>query len=1074
MDSWIYKNKFIPFLLCLSLATVLFYPLFLGKFTIAGTDLLFSHYPNLIFGHRSFHDFGRFALWNPYMFLGGDFSQSMHAHYLNPLYWPFMLLPEKYLLYYITCLHYFMNAVTGFVWFKIASKYNVRGYLALLIAIVAQASMFFWFAMTTFISVPMYLLASIACLLVLTRDNRCLLANYLFLTFTLSGIFITPHPAYLVGFVLPVIVVFLAEIYSDFKKQPTFGYPVIFTLAMFSSLILCAYRIFPVIKSLIIGGVTLSQMKWLNGYANDAYFGLSLFNPLALGIQTGNASWIAEMLGYPNIHNQMHNSLYFGIAPLIIVYLALRASGSRTIITLAAVTIAINLTCINAFEPISDVVNMIFFPINHTAIFRILSHFSFLFLFMFSVKEIPNFDKDKLKKGLRECLVGVGIIIICAMAFSGRLMSFEFYHHLTKLQLPVFIYGCRLVSLLVIGWIAYVCMAKINALTTRWFVTCGLIFACVVLVASYYLAINVRVTGHTSTIIILLSCLLPLFTCAWIAHFSIANCLFRHKITFTVGLVLAFFFFILFQVVTGYHSAKIWSSWLGFSVFIALSFVTIFVILQWSFNNISFNQLMIFLVIILLSDLISSYLNYAYVNICATSPYYNDMNKVYPDRVKLKKYFDREGEYLKETKQQNLLADSDFNAKPSSWMISGFGLKNKDVLFKNQSNSSVIDLYNEDMKVDGNFYQKVFIDESTDRLAFGAWVKAEKGTAVKLFITDLTEPSAGDYYTEHDGDGKWHWKSVSLESSQDIRAVRVKLNICSIGGVSIFGPKLVVGRVVMPKVRPPNTAEIITPNNALLENVDFQNYRLSHVATFNKIAKNELTAGFSIVYETPTYAGVDSDQPSDFVSFLGNFSKLDSSWWARFGLLSILKNNKELNLLGVGYDLVDGDEVFRPNAIPRFSAFSGFEIQDSRVLALQRLKDKSFDETKVVILSDPIDKIAPVYRRFEKLNYKHTNADQLKLKIASDTPRIILFNEHFSDDWHALWNGVPLTIIRANTIAMAVILPDGSGELVFDFKPYTFNLLVKVSIAMTILLSILLFIFLLIKIKNNTKKIRVC
>ena len=45
-----------------SLAAILFHQFFLGKFALGGTDLLCTHYPNILFGYREFQEFGSFSL----------------------------------------------------------------------------------------------------------------------------------------------------------------------------------------------------------------------------------------------------------------------------------------------------------------------------------------------------------------------------------------------------------------------------------------------------------------------------------------------------------------------------------------------------------------------------------------------------------------------------------------------------------------------------------------------------------------------------------------------------------------------------------------------------------------------------------------------------------------------------------------------------------------------------------------------------------------------------------------------------------------------------------------------------
>ncbi|MDF1756855.1 MAG: hypothetical protein P1U74_00920 [Legionellaceae bacterium] len=1048
-DVWTQK-KYAPFLFCISLSTILFYALFTGQFTIGGTDLLFSHYPNLIFGHRTFQEFGKFALWNPYIFLGSDFSQSMHAHYLNPLYWPFMLLPEENLLFAVTFMHYIMNALIGVVWFRIARCLNLSGCSALLVSAIAQAGMFFWFGMTTLISIPMYLFSSLACWLVLTRNNRSLVSNYFAIIFTLAAIFITPHPGYIIGFSLPIGLVFLITVYAERRLLSSYQYAVVFMISTLTAMILCIHRLLPVLKALIVSGVAISQMKWLGGYANDAYFGLSIFNPIVLGIHLGDAAQIATTFNYGSIHNQFHNALYIGIAPLILIYLAMRAGESRAIILLSFVTFVISCACIKAFEPIYDAVMILFFPYNHDSIFRIISQFSFLFLFIFSVREIPNLDKEKLQKGIRECLIGLGVILLFALAMSGRLMSHEYYNALTKEPLPILIYGCRFVSLLLFAWIGYVSLINISSLTTKWFTGFCTLFIVIASVIAYYLSKKVSIPSHESNILIAVNCLFVLFVCVWVIPFASAK-IGRYKTKFIFGISAAIIGFILAQIIIPPHAIHLWPSSLGWIVFIALFFTTLLVLLQWAKSNLSFNEMMLFLLVIVIADLITAYINYTYVNIFSSSPYYESMNSVYPSRDVLNKKFNRKDIYA--SNQKSLVDNPHLFGDFSLWNAPSNNLESDDY-----QGTYTFQYTGFDKEI--NINKDTLINAKSRQAAFGVWMKATPGMSIGVFITDPIN-RVGTELLREKGDGRWHWYTSTIDEKKSIKAIRAHLNISGDGHFSVYAPKLVASSFVLPGGEPDDNSPVVQPQHTVLEKIDRSSYRMNHVTLFNKIAGNELTSGFSMVYETPTYGGVDSDQAQDLVDFVGNFKKLDPSWWARFGMLSVIEDEKALNLLGVGYDFKQGVEIYRPNAIPRFSAFSGYEVQPASEDGLKRLKDDDFLESKTVILDKSPKNLVSQKDNFKKLNYTQIDADKFSLQISKDTPRIVLFNDHFSDSWRALWNGKPLTMYRANTISMAVVLPPGEGELIFDFKPRLYVLLVKVSTltsAFLLLFAILVFI----------------
>jgi hypothetical protein len=200
--------------------------------------------------------------------------------------------------------------------------------------------------------------------------------------------------------------------------------------------------------------------------------------------------------------------------------------------------------------------------------------------------------------------------------------------------------------------------------------------------------------------------------------------------------------------------------------------------------------------------------------------------------------------------------------------------------------------------------------------------------------------------------------------------------------------------------------------------------------------------------------------PRDFVTFLTAFRNANQSWLNRGGLLSVLEKGRLLDLLGVGYDVdAKGQVLFRPDASPRFAAFSHFEVEGDSGRTLQRLKSAEFDPTTSVILRrEPahfLSRVSAGPNHFRLLHYQTPAADQLTLRVRNDTPRLILFNDRYSPSWEAYWNGKPLQIIPANSIFMAVAVPEGEGELTFMFRPKLFIKLSRVS-AITALLLLLL------------------
>ena len=499
----------------------------------------------------------------------------------------------------------------------------------------------------------------------------------------------------------------------------------------------------------------------------------------------------------------------------------------------------------------------------------------------------------------------------------------------------------------------------------------------------------------------------------------------------------------------------VWAAVIGWGVFIALLVIVLNIFSRWANRNIEANAAIGLLFVVTLVDLVASFGNYSYVNIYSTSPYYRSLADVYPGQ-KLP-YPDRVAQYsanmAQERGQRNLLVNTELNqtsGQVDGWIFGGnnMGLCPAPAETTPVSRKDAIHLCYPASDGGGNLYQDITLVKPVRQVALGAWVKAEPGMSAALFLTSPSINTAVSLLVKQEGDGKWHWLNAHMEATSElIRDARAHVNLQKAGSAKVYAPRLVYGSVVQPDRRPSDGHEVVEPENAYPRNFDFDSYRLNHVTRFNGVASNELMANHAMVYRTPTYAGVDSDQSQDFVAFINNFQDLDPSWFHRAGLLSVIENERLLNLFGVGYDIsAMGTEIFRPDAIPRLAAFSGFEVQSDLKQALQRIKSEDFDTTKVVLLERaPAISGTSDTKRFQRLSYDMPEVDQVRVKVSADTPRLIVLNDRFSANWESHWNGSPLTIQRANTLFMAVTVPPGEGELTFDFHPQQFILLAKLG-----------------------------
>jgi len=217
-----------------------------------------------------------------------------------------------------------------------------------------------------------------------------------------------------------------------------------------------------------------------------------------------------------------------------------------------------------------------------------------------------------------------------------------------------------------------------------------------------------------------------------------------------------------------------------------------------------------------------------------------------------------------------------------------------------------------------------------------------------------------------------------------------------------------------------------------------------------------------MVYNLPTYGGVDSDLDKHFIDFIFAFEP-NTTAIRRMGIVARLKNPRLLDLLGIKYDVQeDGRIITRPDALARFSLFSAYYVEGDRQTSFQNLKSGSFNPTNMIIIDDKPFWRKPFVqdeKRFIPINYDSLSTSNITIEVDLERPSMLLFNDNYNRDWHAFFNGDEIPIFKANVRAMAISLPSGKGIVEFKFLPQPFLSLLKVSFtASTILLIIALYI----------------
>jgi hypothetical protein len=336
-------------------ALFIFYPIFLGKVFLPGSDLYFSHIPNLLFGNISQKLFGHLSSWNPYIFSGLNMYESMHSHALVIFLQPLRFLSEETAVWILGLMALINCVLIGIIWNHIASALKVSN--SYLVGYVAQFGMFFWFTTTTFIGTFMYVGMSLAIYTLITWSKRIHVHNCLSLTASFILILSFPHPTYILGNLFPIIITAAIILRNNLKvKNNDKSFVIIFLGSLFVGLCLNIERYVPIINGLLSGTAINNSIPT---QGNRVYFGLTTFNPTNFGINIGDSTRISTALGFSGSHIQAHVGLYFGIIPLLLVLYALTSVNNYRLRILFGAFMFFWLADLYGFQPFSDIFSIL-------------------------------------------------------------------------------------------------------------------------------------------------------------------------------------------------------------------------------------------------------------------------------------------------------------------------------------------------------------------------------------------------------------------------------------------------------------------------------------------------------------------------------------------------------------------------------------------------------------------------------------------------------------------------------------------------------------------------------------------
>jgi hypothetical protein len=147
------------------------------------------------------------------------------------------------------------------------------------------------------------------------------------------------------------------------------------------------------------------------------------------------------------------------------------------------------------------------------------------------------------------------------------------------------------------------------------------------------------------------------------------------------------------------------------------------------------------------------------------------------------------------------------------------------------------------------------------------------------------------------------------------------------------------------------------------------------------------------------------------------------------------------------------------HVLPRAFAVpaSGIEVLGNTAAELERVRNTSFDPERSVILSElpaaqtlRVETSATPFR--SQVEIIDSQLNQISLRATSSTTAALVLSQTWFPGWKATIDGEQVPVLRANAALTGILLPAGSHEVRFMFRPFTFVLGAAITILTTLVM----------------------
>lgn len=132
-------------------------------------------------------------------------------------------------------------------------------------------------------------------------------------------------------------------------------------------------------------------------------------------------------------------------------------------------------------------------------------------------------------------------------------------------------------------------------------------------------------------------------------------------------------------------------------------------------------------------------------------------------------------------------------------------------------------------------------------------------------------------------------------------------------------------------------------------------------------------------------------------------------------------------------------------ALPRANLYGTWQVSTNDQATLQTLASPLFDPAQSVLVAPAIQPPASTNQPAGKVEIVSYAPKQIRLKTKSESSSVLLYNDKYDANWHAILDDKPAELLRCNFIVRGVQVPPGEHSVELRYQPSLTGLYVSLA-----------------------------